>query len=419
MTFSKTVKFGAIAAAAFGVAVTTNGCSAVQNAQSALCCPEYAKGDLNAVSAKVDVSIQGQFYTLAQAAGDLAAVAHGAIGDVAVACQNIAVDLGEDPTQFVPVTTAGAPSESVQTANFWCPKAVAKLQGVNMTVVFEPPVCTASVQAEASCQGRCDVSGKCDIKANPPVCTGGTLVVDCKGQCDVTAQEPKIECSGSCSGKCEGTCTAQASVAVDCDGTCEGTCAAGGSTGGTGAQADGSCKGTCNGKCTMRAGASLTCSGSCTGKCDASCKATGGSASVQCSGKCSADYQPLQCKGGTLSGGCQVDASCQANCNASVQARAECKPGSVTVSGNGDAVIATLEKNLPNLILLLKARGAAFADLVGKVVQSAGDISASGKINGEGVACLAAMSGDANLASTEFTASINGATSVLGAVGVK
>ena len=69
--------------------------------------------------------------------------------------------------------------------------------------------------------------------------------------------------------------------------------------------------------------------------------------------------------------------------------------------------------------LLLKARGAAFADLVGKVVQSAGDISASGKINGEGVACLAAMSGDANLASTEFTASINGATSVLTAVGVK
>jgi len=29
------------------------------------------------------------------------------------------------------------------------------------------------------------------------------------------------------------------------------------------------------------------------------------------------------------------------------------------------------------------------------------------------------MSGDANLASTEFTASINGATSVLTAVGVK
>lgn len=416
MNFSRTVKFGAIAAAAFGVAVTTNGCSAVQNAQAGLCCPEYATGDLNAVAAKVDVSIQGNFRAFAQAATDMEAVAHSAIGDVATACMNIAVDLGEDPTGFTPDGTKGAAPELVQAANYWCPKAVAKISAANMTVVFEPPVCTASVQASANCQARCDVNAKCDVKLNPPTCTGGSLVVDCKGQCDVTATEPKIECTGSCGGKCEGSCTAQGSVAVDCDGTCEGTCAAGGSTGGTGIQGDGSCKGTCSGKCTMRSTASLTCSGTCTGKCDASCKTTGGSASVQCSGKCTVDAEPLECKGGKLEGGCKVDAQCQANCNASVSARAECKPGKVTVSGNGDAIIATLQKNLPPLIVVLKARGAQFAALIKTIGESTGSIS--GNLNAEGAACLVAMSGSFNNAQTEFAGSLDGSTKVLAALKV-
>ncbi len=411
MTFTK-IKAAAFAATAIGVIAASNGCSAISDAQAAACCPEYAKGDLNAVAAKVDPSIQGQFFVIAQAAGDLAAVAHAAVGDVAAACMGIAVDLGEDPKGFVVNTAKGSPSETTQAANYWCPKAVAKLQSANVTIAYTPPVCTASIQAQGSCQARCSVDAKCDIKANPPVCKGGTLTVQCKGQCDVTAQEPKIECQGTCTGKCEGVCQGSASAAVDCDGQCQGTCTAGGA--GSGIQTDGSCKGSCAGKCTLRANASVTCSGSCSGKCDASCKATSGSVTVNCSGKCSADYEPLECKGGTLEGGCQVDANCQASCNASVQARAECTPATVSITGNGDAVIATLNKNLPPLIDVLKARGKTFADGAVSVANAAGAVS--GKVSGEGAACLLAMSGDANAASTEFAAALQGATTVTAAV---
>ncbi len=411
MNFTK-IRAAGLAAVAVGVIAASNGCSAISDAQAAVCCPEYAKGDLNAVAAKVDPSIQGQFFVIAQAAGDLAAVAHNAVGDVAAACMGIATDLGEDPKGFVVNTAKGSPSEQTQAANYWCPKAVAKLQAQNVQVVFTPPVCTASVQAQASCQARCDVSAQCDIKVNPPVCKGGTLTVQCKGQCDVTVQEPKIECQGSCTGKCEGTCQGSVSVGVDCDGQCQGTCSAGGA--GSGIQNDGSCKGTCNGKCTLRAGASVTCSGSCSGKCDASCKAQSGSATVNCSGKCTADYEPLECKGGTLEGGCKVDADCQASCNASVQARAECTPASVVVTGNSDAVIATLNRNLPPLIEVLKARGQQFLDGAAAVVKAAGAVS--GKVSGEGIACLAAMSGDADAASKEFTAALDGAVKVTAAV---
>ncbi|CAN5819640.1 hypothetical protein BH09MYX1_BH09MYX1_61550 [soil metagenome] len=414
MTFTK-IRATGFAVVAVGVVAASNGCSAIADAQAAACCPEYVRGDLNAVAAKVDPSIQGQFFVIAQAAGDLSAVAHSAIGDVSAACMGIAVDLGEDPKGFVVDSAKGAASENVQGANYWCPKAVAKLKAAQLTVTFTPPVCSASVQAQASCQAHCSVDAKCDIKVDPPVCKGGTLTVQCKGQCDVTVQEPKIECEGTCSGKCEGVCQGSVTAGVDCDGVCQGTCKAGGA--GNGIQGDGSCKGTCEGKCTLRANAQVTCSGSCSGKCDASCKAQSGSASVKCSGKCNADYEPLECKGGTLEGCCKVDADCQANCNASVQARAECSPASVAVTGNSDAAIATWNKNLPALIEVLKVRGQTFIDGAARVAASAGAVT--GKVSGEGAACLLAMSGDADSATKDFTATLAGATSVTAAVNVK
>lgn len=411
---------GALLAAALALPVFTNGCSAVQQAQSAVCCPEYAKGNLNAVAAKFDATTQGDAYSLASAASSLAAVSRGAVADVANACRNIATDLGEDPLGFSPDTTAGAPSEDAQAANYWCPKAVAKIQAANVTLqtVFDPPACEASVQAQADCQARCEASGKCDVQANPPTCKGGTLEVSCKGDCDVTAQQPTIDCEGQCTGQCTGTCEASGSVAVDCDGDCEGTCAAG--TLGSGVQADGSCKGTCSGKCTLRANAKVSCSGSCSGTCDATCKATPGQVAVKCSGQCSVQATPIACKGGTLEGGCTADASCQANCNASVQARAECTPPvvSVTVTSTGDtsALVRTLEDNLPALVVVLKARGADLAAQIGAIINAG--VNVSGSVTAEGAACLAAMSGDLDSAQVDFTAALGGSTSVLTAVGV-
>ena len=148
---------------------------------------------------------------------------------------------------------------------------------------------------------------------------------------------------------------------VNCQGKCDGTCTGSGG-GNNGIQADGSCKGECEGTCTASAEApAVSCSGSCEGECSASCTGTA-EASVKCDGECVADYEPLQCKGGSLKGGCKVEAKCDANCDASVSAKANCTPPAVTVEFAGAANVqaagklrATLEANF-GVIAAFRAR---------------------------------------------------------------
>lgn len=430
----KGLRYAFLLAAGVAIPVLTNGCSAVSQAQNSLCCKGFEPGadmstpmsDGSARFGTLDVSISGQFIAFAQATGDMSNVATGAVDDVTNACRSIATDMGADPTD--PSVTGKA---GVDLMNAWCDLAIAKITditkaGVTINVAFDPPQCSASVKAQADCKARCDVSGQCDIKANPPTCTGGTLEVDCKGSCDVTATAPTIDCTGSCAAKCSGSCEAQGSTVVDCDGKCEGTCAAGGSLMGSGIQGDGSCKGTCSGKCTLRSTATVTCSGTCSGGCTGKCDVAPGQASVKCSGKCSVQATPLECKGGKLEGGCQVDAKCDANCNASVQATAQCTPGQLAVTYTGGAGIegkvnalkATLEKNLPILVVVLKGRGQSFADLVHATAEGGVTVIGSGKATAQ-TACLAQMATAIGDSFTNFSGALSATIKVTGAVGVK
>lgn len=430
----KGFRYAFLLAAGVTIPVLTNGCSAVNGVANGLCCKGFQPGadmstkmgDGSARFGTLDVTVQGQFLALAQASGDLSATASGAVVDVTNACRSIALDMGADPND--PTVTG---KSALDAMNAWCDLAAVKITdvtkvGVAITVTYAAPQCSASIKAQADCQGRCDVSGKCDIKANPPTCTGGTLEIDCKGSCDITAQAPKIDCTGKCTGKCEGMCEAQGAVVVDCVGKCDGTCAAGGSSGGTGIQGDGTCNGTCSGKCNVKAGGSVTCQGTCSGSCDAKCDVAPGQASVKCSGKCSADYQPLECKGGKLEGGCQVDASCKANCNASVEAKAECTPGKLAITYTGgagiegkvNALVATLEKNLPMLIVVLQGRGKTFVDAIAATAGAVG-ILGDAKLSVEAKTCGIPMSLAVAQASTDFSGAISASTKVTGAANVK
>jgi len=393
---NRNFSFAVLAVAGFGIAAISNGCSAA----NALCCKEYNPGtDMAKVDFGVKAEIKGQFTAFAQAAGDLASVAAQAQADVTNACRNIAIDLGEDPND--PDQTGA------ELMNYWCGKAQTQIGSVGATVSVQavPVQCSASVQAQVDCKGRCDVNGKCDIKANPPKCTGGTLTVECKGSCDVSASAPKIECTGSCGGMCEGSCQGPS---VQCNGRCNGTCM--GTT-----DSGGNCMGQCNGTCEVKGG--LSCSGTCTGKCDAKCTATGGMASVKCSGTCMGDFQPLECKGGKLEGGCSVDAKCEGSCNASANAKAECKPPTltITVTGNGpkvDVLKATLEKNMPNLFVVVMARGKAFADQISAIVNIGGQITASGQLDVKGVACGAFIVDNIATTTSSFGATLTAATNI-------
>ena len=426
MTWVNRLKIGAAVATLAALPVLTNGCSSTTNPLGDICCTDFKPGaDMAKVTFVGDAQVNGQFVAFAQASGDISAVASGAVSDVTGACQGIATDLGADPND---ASTAGKSGSDLATA--WCALAVAKINGAlgaqgkaSLKLEIEPPVCSASITAQANCQASCDVSGKCDIKANPPTCTGGTLEIDCKGGCTGSASAPSIDCTGSCSGQCSGSCQGSATVAVDCNGKCDGTCDAKAGVGtGTGAQADGTCQGTCKGTCTMSAGVNVKCSATCSGKCDAKCTATPGSASVKCGGTCDADYQPVQCSGGKLEGGCKVDAKCQGNCNASASAKAECTPPKVVIKAQADVnsqlgtLVASLEAHLPALLVVFQARGQAFLDLVTPIAEGGASITASGKLDVKGTACLTAAVASVTTAAKDFGAAFQASGSVMTSV---
>jgi hypothetical protein len=398
-----------------------------------LCCKDFVVGaDMTAVDFGLEGQVAGEFTAFAQAGGDLSAVATGALDDVAIACENIARDLGADPTDAEALTGKAATTK-------WCELAAAQISAkfsatgdfsATLDVQFEPPKCSASVNAQASCEGSCSASASCDAMAEPPMCTGGKLTVECSGSCSGSASA-SVSCTGECSGTCEGSCTAQGGVAVDCQGKCEGTCAAGGMGNGTGIQADGSCDGTCEGTCTADVDApAVMCTGSCSGKCSAECTAAAG-AKFTCDGTCDGDFEAPKCEGGKLELACEASADCKANCSASASAKAECTPpslnivamasGTITadVQAQMDIAIASLKANLPNLLVVVQARGTAFTAGITASVQAGGRLTASiPDLSVKAGACVPAIVAAIASASGNFTAAFEAAGEVTAAANV-
>lgn len=392
----------ALAVAALMPAVL-EGCSS-SSGGNPLCCNEFQVG------AQVDANIGGsaQSQVAVQAVADLGGIASAAVDDITTACMGIAQDL--DAPQADQDSAAGAANKNDR-MKAWCDLAVKQIgsfkaqAGGTLSVVFQPPVCEASISAKADCQAKCSGGVKCDLKANPPKCTGGTLEIECKGDCTASAGA-SVSCTGTCSGNCSGSC--QAEGGVKCAGKCDGACDVATDSGGN-------CNGTCKGTCAVTA-PGVQCTGTCQGKCDAACKGSA-TASVKCDGTCNADYQPLSCSGGKLEGGCTADAKCDANCNASVQAKASCTPPSVSVQFAGAASVdaagkleATLKAHL-GVILAFKARLTAVADLTGTLKDNVGavtDIKA---------ACILPVATAVGQAFTDIGASASACGSVAGSVG--
>ena len=342
-------------------------CSAVEDAQGAVCCTEFKAGGT------VDVKIGGnaEAQVAVQAVADFSGIAAAAIDDITTACRGIATDLDADKAAS---DKAEQTPDKRDRMKAWCELAVSTIgvfkgkAGGQLSVVVKPPMCNASVSAKANCQAKCSGSASCDVKANPPKCTGGSLEVSCKGSCEAKAGAT-LKCEGGCTGMCSGSCTAQGGVM--CAGTCEGTCEGNTANG----AAMGKCEGMCKGTCAVTA-PSVMCSGSCNGTCTAKCEAKAG-ATVKCDGECKGDFEPLKCEGGKLEGGCMASVKCDGNCDASVSAKAECTPPEISVQFSGSADItaaariqATFEANLP-LIFAFAARLEGMAKLTGTITGNA------------------------------------------------
>jgi hypothetical protein len=423
MTMTARSKGGWIAAGLLALGIPS--CSSEGSPLSVLCCTEFKVGaDLSAVDFGLQGQVRGQFIAFAQASADLAATAAATLQDVQHACRNIAVELGASEADIL---DAEAKPDRERTAAL-CRLAVAQIDTrvtgrAPVTVAFRPPACEVSVQAQARCAARCAADGRCDVRATPPVCRGGKLQIACEGECKAKAGAT-LYCEGSCTGTCQGACTAEGGVR--CNGRCEGTCTAEGSATGQAFDAQGNCLGTCRGTCEATP-PGVRCEGFCKGTCDAACRAEA-NASVTCDGACSGEWEPIRCQGGTLEGGCEVEARCRANCDASAAARAECRPPQVdvrvatAVDSELGHYLEVLRTNLPPLIVVLQARGQAFVDLVGNLASSAGASGSaviSGDLSARAAACLVPIATTIGEAAENVRVSMRASADVLATVNVR
>ena len=198
-------------------------CDKIAEAQNAVCCSEFQVG--GTIGAEIEGTAQSR--VAVQAVADFAGIASAAVDDLTTACRNIAQDLDAPKASQ---DTAEANTDKRAKMQAWCALAVSAIgtvkasAGGTLTINVTPPSCEASVSAKANCQASCSAEGSCDIKANPPVCTGGSLEIACKGECTAMAGAT-LKCEGTCNGNCSGSCTAEGGV--DCAGKCQGTCSAG------------------------------------------------------------------------------------------------------------------------------------------------------------------------------------------------
>src|SRR5262249_48023980 len=146
------------------------------------------------------------------------------------------------------------------------------------------------------------------------------------------------------------------------------------------AHCEGSCKGTCNGNCKLDASANVMCG-----------------AMVNCKGGCSVAYKAPQCETKLNPPSCNVDAHCEASCQSHAEFKAKCTPPTVSLERDGSvstglqAVITTVQKNLPPLILAVQSQGKLAVDAATSVVTSgAAVVSGLGNASGKALACAEA-----------------------------
>ncbi len=342
------------------------GCSSAEDLKNAGSCEANIEAKAKAFEASVDA--------LVKVSGEMK-------GSLAVACSNIAKDLGDttapeitDPKNVEDATVTEA-----------CNKASAALDVAiaasgKLAISIEGGKCEVNAQAQFNCEASCDVEGKCEAPSIEARCEPGELSGKCEGECKANATcqgsaTVKANCEGTCSGSCEGECSANFSGT--CGGTCNGTCDGNTSSGTT-------CAGKCEGECTAQANGS--CGGSCKGTCTGECKLAATAnidcgAEATCKGECSVALTAPKCEAELKPLECDIDAECKAGCNGQGSISAECTPPSVKIQANGNATLtATLETNLP-AILNVVAQGEIVAkaavDVAGKAIDVGAEVAAA------------------------------------------
>jgi hypothetical protein len=208
-------------------------------------------------------------------------------------------------------------------------------------------------------------------------------------------------CMGMCEGKCDGVATPSGGMA-NCAGTCEGRC----TQPALGASCRGKCASSCNGKC----------KGEC--KLDAMANVNCG-ASVSCKGGCTGTATQPKCETELIPPVCTGDPNCQSSCSAEASAKMICTPLTVTLianvetSGDFAKLKATIEKNLPTILITARTKGQLAARALEKVAATGqAVVKASTNFGGKAIACAGTAAEAALTASASMSVSVNASASV-------
>jgi hypothetical protein len=417
----------------FVAAVPTMGsCALKHDAEAAASgCDEFQSGESVA-----SLQIDGKVKAFAQASAELRDLGNTIKADVKGACINVAKDLGEtdrwsgndDDSMLSNADKTGA-----------CDVAATRIEaimnagiqaGASFSLEVSGGQCVVDAEAQASCEAACKTDVTCTEATTTMRCPPAELSVQCGAECMAQATcQGRVDLEANCMGKCESECTGSCSGELHgtteggCVGMCEGKCD--GVLTPKGGMA--SCTGTCVGRCSQphpMAKCHGKCASSCNGKCKGECKldATASMScgtNVACKGGCTAMPTEPKCETELNPPVCTGDKSCEASCSAHASAKVICAPLTLTLgcdvdlTGDLAKLKATIEANLPKILLIAKTQG----PLVSRALQN---VSATGKavvdssasLGGKAIACAGTAATASLKATSSMSVSVSASTSV-------
>ena len=339
-------------------------------------CGEFGQGGDAVQTANID----GNVKAYVAAAADLKLLGDGIRGDVKGACINIAKDLGE-ADRWSGDDSDDAISNAGKTGA--CDVASARIEAIltagatasaNFALEVTGGQCEIAAETQTRCEETCKTDKTCTEATVEKRCEPAQFVVECSAECkaEATCQgrvdraancmgKCQSECVGNCGGECNGTTTG------GCEGSCQGKCDGAKTPAGGSATCAGTCEGKCT-KCKPEANCRGKCAASCNGTCKGECKLDAGAnvscgASVKCKGGCTGTFTEGKCETELIPPVCTGETTCQTSCSAQASAKAKCSPATITLRADLEATAeaaklkATIETNLPVLVLTARTKG--------------------------------------------------------------
>jgi hypothetical protein len=390
----------ALASALVLAACISPSSSLVQSADQG--CPELNGGAPAQGTPALDARVRG----VVQASADLRDATKSIKASVKTACANIARDLGASDTWSAIGDGDDAIHNDGRTGA--CDAARDRIEAImtsdagvraNFALSISRGACHADFDEQVKCEAGCESQEKCDPGTCQTRCEPGKVSVTCTASCTAHSfceghASAEANCEGSCEAECHGSCDgtcfdASGKPAQDATADCSGKCI-------------GTCKGTCNGRCQITAEAGVVCG-----------------ENVRCEGECTGQASDPICETEFSPPTCHVDVSCFESCRAHVEATAKCDPPIVKliadVSAGGDVakLVATIDANLPPLLLAAETQGKIVVNAATRFASSGKALlEASGSLDGHSLQCATAATKVAADSSVTLTVATQGGVDV-------